>query len=272
MIRKQKIEDSPEFRYFEEHFDEMMEEMEKDSESQSFEIPEEWDRSFRKTIEETVEREEKKKSRKEKLLRWGSRAVAAAAGVALVMFIGMNFSAVQVQGEGLLDVFRNTFDLNGKKYTTVDVGEEMDMDMDMEEEKVDVYFDGATLDDVYKQIREEFKMPMFYITYIPDGYEIEEAKYNKTYDILNFELSNGKNTIYISQQQQFNEIATGIVNEEDKCAEVNNSHVDQKIEIYESIQDGSVVFNVKENHVFLCISGKVSIDEAKKIAENIEFR
>ena len=39
MIRKQKIEDSPEFRYFEEHFDEMMEEMEKDSESQSFEIP-----------------------------------------------------------------------------------------------------------------------------------------------------------------------------------------------------------------------------------------
>ena len=111
-----------------------------------------------------------------------------------------------------------------------------------------------------------FHMPLFFII---SGYLLE---YNKTYDILNFELSNGKNTIYISQQQQFNEIATGIVNEEDKCAEVNNSHVDQKIEIYESIQDGSVVFNVKKNHVFLCISGKVSIDEAKKIAENIEFR
>lgn len=269
MIRKQKIEDSPEFRYFEEHFDEMMEEMEKDSESQSFEIPEEWDRSFRKTIEETVEREEKKKSRKEKLLRWGSRAVAAAAGVALVMFIGMNFSAVQVQGEGLLDVFRNTFDLNGKKYTTVDVGEEMDMDM--EEEKVDVYFEGTSLDDVYRQIREEFKMPMFYVTYIPEGYEVEEAKYNKTYDILNLELNNGKNTIYISQQQQVNEIATGVVSEEEKCAEVNNSYVNQKIEIYESVQDNNLVFNVQTNHFLLAVRCTVSIEDAKKMAESIKF-
>lgn len=269
MIRKQKIEDSPEFRYFEEHFDEMMEEMEKDSESQSFEIPEEWDRSFRKTIEETVEREEKKKSRKEKLLRWGSRAVAAAAGVALVMFIGMNFSAVQVQGEGLLDVFQNTFNLNGWRYTTFDVGETTNMHA--EEDEMDICFEASTLDDAYQQIREELKMPMFYLSYIPEGYMIDMVKYNKTFDLLNIELKNGKDVIYISQQQQFDEVASGIISEEEKCADVVNDNLGQTIEIYRSVQDNNLVFNVRVNHVFFAVSGKISIDDAKKMAETVEF-
>ena len=269
MIRKQKIEDSPEFRYFEEHFDEMMEEMEKDSESQSFEIPEEWDRSFRKTIEETVEREEKKKSRKEKLLRWGSRAVAAAAGIALVMFIGMNFSAVQVQGEGLLDVFQEMFDMNGKVYTTLNVGDKVEVDS--EEECEDIYFDSSTLEGIYQQIREELKMPMFYITYIPEGYLIEEAKYSRTYDILNLKLNNGDKTIYISQQQQFDETATGIINEEEKCTELLNEHLNQTIKIYESIQDHNLVFNVNVDHVFLAIRCNASVEEVKKIAKSIKY-
>lgn len=269
MIRKQKIEDSPEFRYFEEHFDEMMEEMEKDSESQSFEIPEEWDRSFRKTIEETVEREEKKKSRKEKLLRWGSRAVAAAAGVALVMFIGMNFSAVQVQGEGLLDVFQKMFDVNGKQYTTFGVGEEVDMDI--EEEATDIYFEAATLEEAYQQIHEELKMPMFYVTYIPEGYELQEVQYNTKYDILNIILCRDENMIYISQQQQFNEMSVGNLNEEEKCAEVSNDNLDQIIEIYESIQNNYLVFNIQTNHNIVNVNCNISIDEVKKIAKSIEF-
>lgn len=269
MIRKQKIEDSPEFRYFEEHFDEMMEEMEKDSESQSFEIPEEWDRSFRKTIEETVEREEKKKSRKEKLLRWGSRAVAAAAGVALVMFIGMNFSAVQVQGEGLLDVFREMFDVNGNQYTTFNVGEEVDMSED--EELDEIYFEAVTLDDAYQQIHDELKMPMFYATYIPEGFILEEASYSGTYNTLNLKLNNGKNTIYILQQQQFDEVALGIISEEEKCDDVNNSNLDQIIEIYQSIQDNNLAFNVRKNNIFLAIRCDLPIEECKKIAANIKF-
>lgn len=269
MIRKQKIEDSPEFRYFEEHFDEMMEEMEKDSESQSFEIPEEWDRSFRKTIEETVEREEKKKSRKEKLLRWGSRAVAAAAGVALVMFIGMNFSAVQVQGEGLLDVFQEMFGMNGKQYTTFGIGEKVDMGEDAESS--DIYFEADTLDEVYRQIRDELKMPMFYVNYIPEGFELEEASYNKTYNTLNIKLNNKENVIYISQQQQFDETVLGIISEDEKCIEVNNSNTNQTIWIYKSTQDNGLVFNIKMNQILLVVSCNVSENEAEKIAQSIDF-
>ena len=269
MIRKQKIEDSPEFRYFEEHFDEMMEEMEKDSESQSFEIPEEWDRSFRKTIEETVEREEKKKSRKEKLLRWGSRAVAAAAGIALVMFIGMNFSAVQVQGEGLLDVFQKMFDVNGNQHTTFSVGEEVDMDT--EETWEDIYFEATTLEDAYQQIREELKMPMFYVTYIPEEYEIEEVKYDREYNILNIKLYNGENMIYISQQQQIDDVSTGVLNEDNQCTEVVNNNINQTIRVFKSIQDDSLALSVNVNHIMLVINCNSSIVDVEKIAKSIEF-
>lgn len=269
MIRKQKIEDSPEFRYFEEHFDEMMEEMEKDSESQSFEIPEEWDRSFRKTIEETVEREEKKKSRKEKLLRWGSRAVAAAAGIALVMFIGMNFSAVQVQGEGLLDVFQKIFDTNEKQHVTFGIGEEVDMSED--EEINEIYYNATTLNEAYEQIHEEIKMPMFYVTYIPEGYKLEEASYNKTYNTLNIRLYNGYDTIYILQQQQYDEVGLGILSKEEKCLEVTNSNIDQVIQIYKSIQDESFAFTVKIDQMLLAVNCNVSLDETQKIAESIVF-
>ncbi len=269
MIRKQKIEDSPEFRYFEEHFDEMMEEMEKDSESQSFEIPEEWDRSFRKTIEETVEREEKKKSRKEKLLRWGSRAVAAAAGVALVMFIGMNFSAVQVQGEGLLDVFQKMFDVNGNQHTTFSVGEEVNMGED--EESNDIYFTVSSLDEAYQQIRDELKMPMFYVSYIPEKFNLEEANYSKTYNTLNIKLNDGEHVIYILQQQQFDETVSGIVSEEEKYIEVKNDNINQIIEIYKSTQDNGLVFNVEMNHILLVVSCDVSEKEVEKIAKSLEF-
>lgn len=270
MIRKQKIEDSPEFRYFEEHFDEMMEEMEKDSESQSFEIPEEWDRSFRKTIEETVEREEKKKSRKEKLLRWGSRAVAAAAGIALVMFIGMNFSAVQVQGEGLLDVFQKMFDMNGNKHTTFSVGEEVEMSED--EELHEVYFEASTLGDAYEKLREELKMPMFYITYIPEEFGVEKVTYNEMYNILNIQLKRDKNTIFISQQQQFDEVTTGILNEAKKCAEIKNDKINQTIKVYGSVQDESFAFCIELNHMMLVVNCNISLEEVEKIVESIEFR
>lgn len=269
MIKKRKVKDNPEYQYFEENYDKIMEDLDNDPELQNLEIPDEWDKNFRKTIEETIEREAQKQNVRDKRFKWIGRGVAAAAGIALVMFIGMNMSAVQVQGEGLLDVFRNTFDLNGKKYTSVDVGE--DVEVSMEEEGIDMYFDVNTLDEAYQQIREEFKIPMFYITYIPEGYELTETKYNRTFKLLNFELRKNQNTIYILQQQQFEEVVTGVVNEDNKCAEINNSNIGQIITIYESAQDQSFAFNINVDQSFLSVNCKVSLEDAKKIAESLEF-
>lgn len=271
MIRKQKIEDSPEFRYFEEHFDEMMEEMEKDSESQSFEIPEEWDRSFRKTIEETVEREEKKKSRKEKLLRWGSRAVAAAAGVALVMFIGMNFSAVQVQGEGLLDVFQKMFEMNDETHVVYGTDKKIG-EITPEEQMDDIIFAGDTLDEIYDEARDELKMPMFYFVDIFDSYTVETAKYNKTYRALSIQLDTPDGYVFISQKQLFDEGGSGVVADEEKCSEVYNAELNQNISIYKGIQDDFLVFSVKVNQTVFAFNGEISIERCRKIAESLYFK
>ena len=269
MIKKRKVEDSPEFRYFEENFDEIIKEMEEDPELQNLKIPDEWDMRFRKTIEDTIKREEKKKNVKEKMLKWGSRVAVVAAGVVLVMFVGMSMSAVTVQGEGLLDVFLNTFDLNGKKYTTVDVGEKVGVSM--EEEGIDIYFDTESLERAYEQIRDEFKKPMFYVTYVPERFNLIEAKYNKAFELLNFKFECGKDTIYISQQQQIDEVSAGSVSEDKKCAEVTNESLKQTIEIYESVQDNNLVFNVSVNHTFLVVRCNVSIEEAEKIAKSVIF-
>ena len=269
MIKKRKVKDNPEYQYFEENYDKIMEDLDNDPELQNLEIPDEWDKNFRKTIEETIEREAQKQKVRDKRFKWIGRGVAAAAGIALVMLIGMNMSAVQVQGEGLLDVFMEMFDLNGKQYTTVNVEETAGMNT--EEEWGDIVFDATTLDEVYQQIRQELKMPMFYITYIPEEYYLETAEYNRTYDVLNLELSNGENVIYISQQQQFDEMATGIVNEEKKYADVNNIHINQTIEIFESVGNEGLVFNINMNHYLLTVNCKESIEEMKKIAESIIF-
>lgn len=270
MIKKRKVEDSPEFRYFEENFDEIIKEMEEDPELQNLKIPDEWDMRFRKTIEDTIEREEKKKNVKEKMLKWGSRVAVVAASVVLVMLVGMSMSAVTVQGEGLLDVFQKMFDMNGDQHTTFGVGEEVGMSEDAE--ITEIYFEASTLEDAYEKIREELKMPMYYTTYVPDGYEIKEVKYNKDYNVLNLKLNNGQDDLYISQQFQFDEMSSGIINEKEKCTEVSNGNINQKIEIYKSVHDNSLTFNVTYNHVFCAVRGYLSIEECRKIAENIEFR
>lgn len=269
MIKKRKVEDSPEFRYFEENFDEIIKEMEEDPELQNLKIPDEWDMRFRKTIEETIEREEKKKNVKEKMLKWGSRVAVVAASVVLVMLVGMNMSAVTVQGEGLLDVFLEKLNLNGNQHNTYDLGEKVEVDS--EEECEDVYFEANTLEDAYQKIRGELKMPMFYITYIPKGYELEEVMYNRAYNILNIKLYNGENTIYISQQQQFDEVTTGILNEGNKSEEVVNKELNQTIDIYESIQDNHLTFGIKNNNIFLVVRCNVTMEECKKIAEGVQF-
>lgn len=263
MNKRNDLETGSEFEYSDDYFEKILEEMENDPEFQNFTVPDEWDREFRKTIEETLKKEKRKKMK-----RYVKIATMAACAV-LAVTAGLNMRMEEVQGEGLLEVFQNTFNLNGKQYTTFDVGEKVDFYT--EEEQDEVYFEITTLDDVYRQIREELKVPMFYMTYIPDGYNITEAKYSKVYNVLELKFENDMNTIYISQHQQVDEIAAGIENEEEKCLEVKNEKLDQKIFIFQSIQDNNFVFNIKVNHDLFVMRASTSLEECEKIAENLDF-
>lgn len=263
MIKKDRIEDSPEFKYFEEHFDEIMEEMENDPELNNLEIPDEWDREFRKTIEETLKAERRKKMRRI------SKVVGAAACVVLVVTLGVGFKAEEVEGRGLLEVFKNTFSLNGKSYTTYGTGNEIEFDTDNEQE--DMVFSEKDILQVYGKIHNEIKRPMLCMKYVPEGFYVKEARYNKSYRIINMTLSCDTNYIYIFQQQQIDDISSGIGNEEEKYGQVDNENLQQTVIIYKNFQDNSLIFSINIDSEIITVNASVSLDECMEMAKNIDY-
>lgn len=257
-----KIEDSEEFRYIEENFDKIMKELEEETDLQDYRIPEEWDREFRKTIEETLMNEHKKK------IRNVVKAVSLAACIVLITFVGLSVSTVKVQGFNITEVLGKIFQLNGKQYTTYST---VDIDMETEEEPQDIYFESKELSEVYKEIKTELKKPMFYLTYIPEDYVVENAVYNETYNVLSIDLTNEKDKVYILQQYHYDDMVVGTMNKDEEGIDVYNKNINQNITIYKSEQDNSFAFSMEVDHIFIAVRGEITVDECKKIAENVEF-
>lgn len=265
MSKSVKIQDGPKFKAFKENFEATMDAMEKDPEFAQMKLPEEWERDFKETMEATWEEERQRKKK-----RIGKR-IAIAAGVTLVTLAGLNLGVQQVQGEGLVEFFQRTFNLNGKQYNILDTDEES-VKLELDDNNEDIYFETTSIGQIYRSMHEMLKMPMIYVDYIPEGYEIDVALYNKTYDMLNVDLvNNEQQSIYILQQYQYDELTSGIANEEIACDEVRNSNIEQKIVIYRSIQDNGYSFNVVDNHMLLAIRCNTSLEECKKIAESIKY-
>ena len=263
MGKKDKIKNSAEFKYFEEHYDEIMEEFEKDNESADYKIPDEWDQRFRKTIEDTIKREERKK------VYTIFKVVGVVTAAIFVLLVG-NFSVEQVNGDGLLEIFQNSFALGDKQHTTY--GTNNEIEFSEEENENIIYFSGDDLDDINEQIREEIKCPMFYLGYIPEGFVVEEATYEMEYRMINIKLSKGEEYIYIFQQKQVDDISFGFVEEEKReIALLNNEELSNPIYIYDGFQDKSWLIEVKENNDLLNVDASTSKEDCMKIAENIEY-
>lgn len=263
MGKKDKIKNSAEFKYFEEHYDEIMEEFENDNESADYKIPDEWDQRFRKTIEDTIKREERKKL-------YGIFKVVGVVTAAIFVLLVGNFAVEQVNGEGLLEIFQNSFALGDKQHTTY--GTNNEIEFSEEENENIIYFSGDSLDDISEQIREEIKCPMFYLGYIPDGFSVEEATYEMEYRMINIKLSKGEEYIYIFQQKQVDDISFGFVEEEKReIALLNNEELSNPIYIYDGFQDKSWLIEVKENNDLLNVDASTSKEDCMKIAENIEY-
>lgn len=263
MSKKNIVTEDEGFRYLEENFEEMMKEMEKDKETHEYQIPQIWDYDFRKTIDETLEREQCKRSRKR------MRNLSIAAGIALVTLVGVDRSLVAVQGDGIKEVVEGVFEFEDKNVVTFGTMEET---MVEEKETYEIWFDTSSLETAYEQIREELKMPMFYVTYIPEGYELTEAKYDKSYRFLNMKFENEGKRIYFSQQQVTDLKATGGTLDQKECAIVVNEKLKREISIFQSEQDNTYVFTISEG--VLALQGSVSGDlkECKKILESITFQ
>lgn len=268
MKKQDKIQDSPEFQHYKDDFENFKKGMEDDREYADLKMPDGWEQDFAKTIDDTLDGNERK--RRNRIVK---RIVGVAAAVVLVVGVG-NLTAEQVSGENLLEMFMNKLLVGERKHETYGTFTEIELDEDDETDIV--YFDGTTLKNVSEQIREELKSPMFYLQYIPDGFIVEESSYDKVYRIINIKLVRDEEYIYIFQQKQVNEIASGIIGEEiDEIKEsdvINNTALDKTISIYSNFRDNSYSFNVMMSNDLITIDTSLPREECIKIAENIDYK
>ena len=77
--------------------------------------------------------------------------------------------------------------------------------------------------------------------------------------------------IYISQNQQYNEITSGNMNEELECDSVDNKKINQTIKIYQSINEQGFSFKVEMDASYLIVNSMGTLEVCKKIAESIDY-
>ena len=265
MKKQDKIQDSPEFQYYKNDFENFVKRMEEDKESADLTIPDGWEQDFEKTIGDTLDGNERKRKR-----RIVKRIIGVAAAVVLVVGVG-NFTAESVSGEGLLEMFINKYLIGERGHDIYGTNNNIEFDTDNETDVL--YFNGTTLEEVSGQIREELKCPIFNLSYLPNGFNVEEAFYDKEYRIIDIKLvnENGEH-IYIFQQKQVDDTASGVM-EDSKVKKyiINNIPLGKQISIFECLQDNSMMFNIKEKNDLLTINTSISKEECVKIAEHIDY-
>ena len=263
MKKNEKIQDSPEFQYYKDDFENFKKRMEDDKEYADLKMPDGWEQDFATTIDDTLDGNER--IRRNWIVK---RIVGVAATVVLVVAVG-NLTMVSVSGEGLLEMFWNKFFVGEKQHDIY--GTDLDIKFGEDDNQDVIFFSGDTLEEVNKQIREELKAPMFYLSYLPEGFTVEEASYDKAFRIINVTLVKEDKYIYIFQQRQVDERASGIISENSESITVENSYLKKDITIYKANRDNSWSFVIEENGIIFSIYAFLSEEECIKIAENIDY-
>lgn len=263
MKKQDKIQDSPEFQYYKDDFENFKKGMEDDKEYADLKMPDGWEQDFAKTIDDTLDGNER--IRRNKIIK---RIVGVAAAVVLVVAVG-NLTAEQVSGENLLEMFMNRLSVGDKQHQTY--GTNNDIEFGEDDNQDVVFFSGETLDEVNKQIREELKAPMFYLSYLPEGFTVEEASYEKAFRTIHIKLTKETEYIYIIYQKQVDDIALGTIEETEKLDIIHNKNIDEDIIIFNGFQDNSLMFSFTDGNDVLTVNATISKDECIKIVENIEY-
>lgn len=263
-MRNEEFENSEEFRFFEENFDEILKEIDAERENPLYQMPEEWDQEFRQTIADVFQ-DKKKTQRKQRFYRMSKIAAAL-----VIVFLGINMFTEKVQGENLVEMFVNIFTQNGMRYVTTGT---TNVDMETyEDEGSEVFFSSTDLSTLQMEIREELKKEFFSVKELSFPYNIRRAKYNAVYRVINIELETDTGIVFLSQENKVEESGSGHVEDLKVCATVENTNLNQKIEIYKGIEDGWFVFSVQVgNQMFVCDASDITLEECVELAENLVY-
>ena len=89
--------------------------------------------------------------------------------------------------------------------------------------------------------------------------------------MINIKLVKQKEYIYIYQQKQVDNIAFGIVEENNERIPIYNKNIDKDVMICDGYQDNGWLIFVEINNDLLTINASISKEDCIKIAENIEY-
>lgn len=264
MSRRKDVFNSPEYRHIEENLDDILKELEGDEETRNMTMPEEWDKDFREILEKV---NEENRQRHRKKLR---RTIAAAAAVLIVSVPLIGFVGTEtVEGDGILELIEKNIFMNGRRYGMAGTDEEsLTLDLQATNETI---FAATDIQDLNRQIDQEITHPFFKIGWIPEGFTIDEAVYNKKFESLNIDLSDGQSYIYFSEQFIVDTGMQNNVTEDEKVEIVRNNNLGIDIEIYNSLMDGYLYFSILFNNSKLDCYMNTTVTNCKLIAENLEY-
>lgn len=263
MGRRKDIFKTPEYRHIEENLDDILKELEEDEEYKDLTLPDEWDREFREVME-NAQKESRKKRKHKQIL------AAAAVLVVLIGVSGVGLRTKVVQGDGILELFESSVEVGDRRY----VGHGTDSGLEFDEsDSTERVFLAEDIEELNQQIEEQIKRPFFRLTRIPESIMIKEAVYNTDFNVLNieFEGKDEKEWFAVSQQTILQHGTKTNVSDKEKIFEVENSYLNQKIEVYRSIKDDLLIFQIEKKNIRLDFTGSLSEDKVKKIAKNIIF-
>lgn len=264
MSRRKDVFNSPEYRHIEENLDDILKELEGDEETRNMTMPEEWDKDFREILEKV---NEENRQRHRKKLR---RTIAAAAAVLIVSVPLIGFVGTEtVEGDGILELIEKNVFMNGRRYRMAGTDEE---NLAIDPQSInEVTFSETNIQELNTKLDEAITHPFYRINWIPEGFFVQEAVYNKKFDSLNIDLSNGENYIYISQQFIVDTGIQNSVTEDEKIDVASNKSMGIDIDVYSSLMDDYLYFSVLFDNSKLDCYMNTTVEECRLLAENLGY-
>lgn len=264
MSRRKDVFNSPEYRHIEENLDDILKELEGDEETRNMTMPEEWDKDFREILEKV---NEENRQRHRKKLR---RTIAAAAAVLIVSVPLIGFVGMEtVEGDGILELIEKNIFMNGRRYGMAGTDEES-LAIDPQNLN-EIIFYASNIQELNEKIDQEIPYPFYRVTWIPEGFLVREAVYNKEYNALNIELYDENGYIYISQELIVDKGGKSNVTQDEKVGIAENANMGITIDIYKSVVDKGLSFTVVANNVKLDCYLETTLEECIDLAESIVY-
>lgn len=263
MKKRDKIYDSPEYKQIKEHLPEILKELERDKGLSQYQIPEEWNGDF--------ERIYQKECRKEHI----KRRILAGACAALILTISavhigthLEFTSV-AQADDIGKTRENGFEDGKYAYSIYENSSEDDSYV-VADDGNDVNFACTNVKELYAQIKQETKAPIFILNGISDEYSVEDAFYSKLHRILSYRLENGDQYLYVSQQKQVDDTENGTINDY-KEKSVHIDELDINVDIYRSAQDNSLKCSIVYHNEILSLVANMELEEYETIIRSLEY-